>query len=393
VTIGLTVLAVAILLAAAGIVWAVRRGGAGGGRQRMEQVVAAQQALVGQLSLLTEQQAAASAATARAVQESSDRLTKTMNERLEQVQDRMGVSLQKSSTATAESLTRMTERLTVIDKAQENITRLSTEVVGLQHILDDKQARGAFGEIQLEAIVEDALPGSAYEFQHVLSNGKRADCLIKLPNPPGSIVVDAKFPLTAYRNMLNADNAVDRAASAKQLKGDVKKHIADISAKYIVIGETADSALMFLPSEAVYAELHAHHPDVIEASYKARVYIVSPTTMMATLTTVRAVLRGVEMRKQAGVIQTEVGTMLGDVTRLSDRVTNLRTHFDRANRDIDQIEISASKVQTRGTKIHELDLGETGREVLPQADEPPALPAQSFPEDQSSGGDIPSQTT
>lgn len=380
-TTGLIVLAVAILIGAAGVVWAVLRGEVGGGRQRMEQLVASQQALAGQLTSLTELQAAASTATATAVRQSSEELTKAVNERLEKVQDRMGESLQKSSNATADSLATMTEKLKVIDKAQENITKLSTEVVGLQHILDDKQARGAFGEVQLEAIVEDALPATAYKFQHVLSNGKRADCLIKLPNPPGSVVVDAKFPLTAYRNMLDAENDTDRAVFARQLKADVKTHIKAISDKYIIPGETADSALLFLPSEAVYAELHAHHADVIEASHKARVYIVSPTTMMATLTTVRAVLRGAEMRKQAGVIQTEVGTMLGDVTRLSDRVGNLRTHFDRANRDIDQIEISAGKVQTRGTKIHELDLGEPDRETLAAAEEPPALPSQSTPED------------
>jgi DNA recombination protein RmuC len=291
-----------------------------------------------------------------------------MNDRLEQVQDRMGQSLQKSSKETAESVTKLTERLSVIDQAQQNITKLSTEVVGLQHILDDKQARGAFGEVQLEAIVEDALPASAYEFQSVLANGRRADCLIRLPNPPGSVVVDAKFPLTAYRNMLNAEDDGARAASAKQLGEDVKKHIRDIAERYIIPGETADSALMFLPSEAVYAELHAHHPAIIDGSYKSRVYIVSPTTMMATLTTVRAVLRDVEMRKQASVIQAEVGTMLTDVGRLSERVSNLRKHFDQANRDIDQIETSAGKVQTRGTRIHELDLGETEPEVLPAPD-------------------------
>ena len=181
-------------------------------------------------------------------------------------------------------------------------------------------------------------------------------------------MVDAKFPLTAYRNMLNAEDDAARAASAKQLGEDVKKHVRDIAERYIVPGETADSALMFLPSEAVYAELHAHHPAIIDASYKARVYIVSPTTMMATLTTVRAVLRDVEMRKQAGVIQTEVGTMLTDVGRLSDRVANLRKHFDQASRDIDQVATSAGKVQTRGTRIHELDLGETDQEVLPAPD-------------------------
>lgn len=374
--IALVVLAVAILIGAAIVAWAVLRGGDeddSEANRRIEQLVASQQALTGQLTSLTEQQAASAAATAKAVQESSERLTKSVNDRLEKVQDRMGDSLQKSSKETAESVTKLTERLTVIDQAQQNITKLSTEVVGLQHILDDKQARGAFGEVQLAAIVEDALPNSAYEFQSVLSNGKRADCLIKLPNPPGSVVVDAKFPLTAYRNMLNAEDDAGRTAFAKQLGEDVKKHVRDISERYIIPGETADSALMFLPSEAVYAELHAHHPAIIEASYKARVYIVSPTTMMATLTTVRAVLRDVEMRKQAGVIQTEVGTMLTDVGRLSERVDSLRRHFDQAHRDIDQIEISAGKVQNRGTRIHELDLGEADEKALPEPDMPPAL--------------------
>ena len=374
--IALVVLAVAILIGAAIVAWAVLRGGDEDdveANRRIEQLVASQQALTGQLTSLTEQQAASAAGTAKAVQESSERLTKSVNDRLEKVQDRMGDSLQKSSKETAESVTKLTERLTVIDQAQQNITKLSTEVVGLQHILDDKQARGAFGEVQLAAIVEDALPNSAYEFQSVLSNGKRADCLIKLPNPPGSVVVDAKFPLTAYRNMLNAEDDAGRTAFAKQLGEDVKKHVRDISERYIIPGETADSALMFLPSEAVYAELHAHHPAIIEASYKARVYIVSPTTMMATLTTVRAVLRDVEMRKQAGVIQTEVGTMLTDVGRLSERVDSLRRHFDQAHRDIDQIEISAGKVQNRGTRIHELDLGEADEKALPEPDMPPAL--------------------
>ena len=376
VEIALVVLAVAILIGAAIVAWAVLRGGDEDdveANRRIEQLVASQQALTGQLTSLTEQQAASAAGTAKAVQESSERLTKSVNDRLEKVQDRMGDSLQKSSKETAESVTKLTERLTVIDQAQQNITKLSTEVVGLQHILDDKQARGAFGEVQLAAIVEDALPNSAYEFQSVLSNGKRADCLIKLPNPPGSVVVDAKFPLTAYRNMLNAEDDAGRTAFAKQLGEDVKKHVRDISERYIIPGETADSALMFLPSEAVYAELHAHHPAIIEASYKARVYIVSPTTMMATLTTVRAVLRDVEMRKQAGVIQTEVGTMLTDVGRLSERVDSLRRHFDQAHRDIDQIEISAGKVQNRGTRIHELDLGDADEKALPEPDMPPAL--------------------
>lgn len=375
--IAVVVLAAAIVIGAGIVAWAVTRGrrvGSDESERRVRELVATQQTLAGQLSALTEQQAVSSAQTNKAMKESSEQLTRSMNERLEHVQRTMGESLQKSSKETAESVAKLTERLTVIDKAQENIMKLSTDVVGLQHILDDKQARGAFGEIQLEGIVEDALPAAAYELQSVLSNGRRADCLIKLPNPPGSVVVDAKFPLTSYQHMIDAEDDVGRAAAKRRLGDDVKKHIKDIAERYILPGETADSALMFLPSEAVYAELHANHPAIIEASHKARVYIVSPTTMMATLTTVRAVLRDVEMRKQAGVIQKEVGTLLTDVGRLADRVGKLRTHFDQASRDIEQIEISAGKVQSRGTRINELDLGEKEPDVLAGPPEPPPLP-------------------
>ena len=252
----------------------------------------------------------------------------------------------------------MSQRLETIDKAQKTITDLSEQVVTLQHVLDDKHARGAFGEVQLNDIVVDALPPSAYGFQVVLSNARRADCVIKLPNPPGPIVIDAKFPLTAYMAMLDADDATQRAAHAKQLGSDTKKHIRDIAEKYIIPGETSDSALMFIPSEAVYAEIHAHHPDVVELSHRLKVYLVSPTTMMATLTTVRAVLRDVRMREQASLIQVEIAVMLKDVDRLMDRVRKLETHFDQADRDIKDIRISANKIASRGSRIEELELDE-----------------------------------
>jgi DNA recombination protein RmuC len=227
-------------------------------------------------------------------------------------------------------------------------------------VLDDKHARGVFGEVQLNDIVLDALPKSAYDFQVVLSNGKRADCVIRLPNPPGPIVIDAKFPLSAYMEMMNADNDTDRARHAKQLAADTRKHINDIADKYILFGETSDSALMFIPSEAVYAELHAHHPGVIELSHKRKVFIVSPTTMMATLTTVRAVLRDVKMREQAGLIQVEVVTMMTDVSRMMERVRKLEGHFDLAQRDVTDIRISADKVASRGSKIEALELTDEG---------------------------------
>jgi DNA recombination protein RmuC len=324
--------------------------------RRMNELMSAQLTLVGKVDTVSQQQVVGSKALTDTLALSQQELTRQINERLQAVQLTMGDNLSDSAKATAKSLGELSQRLETIDKAQRNITDLSEQVVSLQHVLDDKHARGAFGEVQLNDIVVDALPPSAYDFQVVLSNARRADCVIKLPNPPGPIVIDAKFPLTAYMAMLNATDDVERARFAKQLGVDTKKHIKDIAERYILPGETSDSALMFIPSEAVYAELHAHHPDVIALSHRSKVYLVSPTTMMATLTTVRAVLRDVRMREQASLIQVEIGVMLKDVERLMDRVRKLETHFDQADRDIKDIRISANKISSRGTKIEELDL-------------------------------------
>ena len=325
---------------------------------RMADLMASQQALVGKIDVVSQQQVASSKALTDTMNLNQQQLTKGLNERLHAVESAMGENLTGSAKATAKSLGELSQRLETIDKAQKNITDLSEQVVTLQHVLDDKHARGAFGEVQLNDIVVDALPPSAYDFQVVLSNARRADCVIKLPNPPGPIVIDAKFPLTAYMSMLDATDAAQRAGFAKQLGHDTKKHVRDIAEKYIIPGETSDSALMFIPSEAVYAELHAHHPDVVELSHRSKVYLVSPTTMMATLTTVRAVLRDVRMREQASLIQIEIAVMLKDVDRLMDRVLKLETHFDQADRDIKDIRISANKISARGTKIEELELEE-----------------------------------
>jgi len=324
----------------------------------MADLMAAQQALVGKVDVVSQQQVATSKALTDTVTMSQQQLTKEINLRLEAVHASMGDNLTDSATATAKSLGELSQRLETIDKAQKTITDLSEQVVSLQHVLDDKHARGAFGEVQLNDIVIDALPPSAYGFQVVLSNARRADCVIRLPNPPGPIVIDSKFPLTAYMAMLDADDDAERQRCAKQLSTDTKKHIRDIAERYIIPGETSDSALMFIPSEAVYAELHAHHPDVVELSHRSKVYLVSPTTMMATLTTVRAVLRDVRMREQASLIQVEISVMLKDVDRMMDRVRKLETHFDQADRDIKDIRISANKISSRGTKIEELELDE-----------------------------------
>jgi DNA recombination protein RmuC len=332
---------------------------------------AGQQQLAGNIQTVSDTQTAAQTRIiqtmetrlANVQQQMSDRLADNAmrtNRALTEMQERMKETLHGSSEKTTESLTQLQERLATIDKAQTNIEKLSGDVLSLQDILSNKQTRGAFGEIQLRDIVSKALPSDAYAWQATLSNGRRADCLIHLPNPPGPIVIDAKFPLTSYMAMLDADDADERSRHAKQLGVDTKKHIKDIADKYILPGETSDSALMFIPSEAVYAEIHAHHPDVIELSHRSKVYLVSPTTMMATLTTVRAVLRDVRMREQAGLIQVEISVMLKDVERLMDRVRKLETHFDQADRDIKDIRISANKISSRGTKIEELELDEAG---------------------------------
>ena len=289
-----------------------------------------------------------------------EKMQNTLDKRLDNVSVRLGESLEKSTETTGKSLGELKERLTVIDQAQKNITELSGQMVGLQDILSNKQARGAFGEIQLNDLVSSILPPSAYEFQATMENGKRADCLIKLPNPPGSIVVDAKFPLESYHRLHNAENDAEFKKAQSFFKADILKHVKDISEKYIINGVTAESALMFLPSEAVYAELHSNFLDVVEKSYRVKVWIVSPTTLMATLNTVRAVLKDARMREQAGVIQKHVTTLIDDVERLDERVEKLRTHFDRADKAIDTISTSSRKITSKITTIEKIQMEEEG---------------------------------
>ena len=291
-------------------------------------------------------------------------MRRALDERLDGVTHRLGEGLERSAARTAETLGDLKKHLDVLDKAQRNIAELSGHVVGLQDILANKQARGAFGELQLHDLVRSALPPSAYEFQATLSNNRRADCLIRLPNPPGPIVVDAKFPLESYRALRSAEDEAARTAAAQSFARDILKHVGDIADRYIVPGETAESALMFLPAEAVYAELHANFPGALEQSFRRRVWIVSPTTLMATLNTVRAVLQDARMREQAGVVQREVQALLKDVLRLDDRVSKLHRHFDQAGEDMRQIRISTGKIVDRAEKIAELEMEE---------DAPPAL--------------------
>ena len=250
------------------------------------------------------------------------------------------------------------QRLETIDKAQANIEKLSGNVLNLQDILANKQARGAFGEIQLNDIVQKALPADAYSMQATLSNGKRADCLIHLPNPPGPIVIDAKFPLEAYEALRRADNPRAVTEAQTLLRGAVKAHIKAISEKYILEGETADGALMFLPSEAVYAELHANFPEVVREGFAARVWIVSPTTCMATLNTMRAVLKDARMREQAGAIRTALRQLHRDVEIVVERVDKLNTHFNQARQDLDGISTAAERAGKRAARLDNFDFEE-----------------------------------
>ena len=281
-----------------------------------------------------------------------------MEQTLSNFRQQLGHSLQQQTQSTHDNLTKLSERLAVIDRANSQITELTGQVTQLHNILANKTERGAFGEVQLENLVKTVLPPNSYAFQVTLPNQKRADCILKLPNPPGDIVIDSKFPLDAWYNLQNSETKEQQIAARRQLAISVRGHVKDIQDKYIIAGSTAESACLFLPSEAVYAELHANLPDVIDASYKARVWIVSPTTMMATLNTVRAVLRDARLREQTAIIQSEMLKLIEDVSRLDARVENLNRHFSQVQKDISEIQTSTSRISKRSYRITELEVPE-----------------------------------
>lgn len=331
------------------------------------------------LKYLAESLATAQAQTQDQLRNQERQIAKALDDRLGDFTKKVGDRLQETSTQQQNSLTALRERLAVIDKAQENIANVSSQVTDLQNILANNQARGAFGEVLLNNLVQDVLPPSAYEFQARLGNGRAPDCLLKLPNPPGPIAIDAKFPRSSYEALRGAKDDAARQQAARAFATDVRKHVTDIAERYILPGETAESALMFLPSEAVYAELHTNFPNVVEESYRRRVWIVSPTTLMALLNTVRAVLKDVRMREQAHVIQEEVHKMLKDVARLDDRVGSLERHFQQANQDITQIRTSTGKITRKGEMITEIELGASGEDGEPETEISP--PRQALPFD------------
>ena len=296
-------------------------------------------------------------------QTGQNNINSLVSERLNKVEKSVSESLNMNLLKTGRYLSEIQERLSVIDKAQTNIEKLSGNVLGLQEILSNKQARGAFGEIQLFDIIKKSLPPDSFETQPVLSNNKRADFLIKMPNPPGPIVIDSKFPLEAYNALTKSITDREKKDAEKSFKINVRNHIKDIAEKYIVPGETADGALMFLPSEAIYAELHANFTDLISESFSLKVWVVSPTTCMATLNTVRAILKDARLKEHAERIRIELEHIQKDAQRLEVRATNLNKHFNLASKDLEEIKISSSKISKRSIKFEQIEFDHVKNEL------------------------------
>ncbi|MFQ5509475.1 MAG: DNA recombination protein RmuC [Leptospirillia bacterium] len=306
--------------------------------------------------------------TAISLQESMKLATDTLNQRfdelrkltdgkLTEISGKVTERLDEGFKKTQATFTDVVKRLTIIDEAQKKIADLSKEMVSLQDILSDKKSRGAFGEVQLNQLVRNALPESAFALQYDLGNGTRADCVLFLPDPTGTVAVDAKFPLENYRRMFDpAMTEPERIAAGRQFKIDVKNHIEAISSKYIQPGVTSDGAVMFLPAEAVFSEIHAHHPDLVELAQKKRVWITSPTTMMAILTTARAVIKDEKTREQVHIIQEHLAALSKDFDRFGDRMDKLAVHIRQAHKDVDLVHTSARKITSRFEKIEQVQL-------------------------------------
>ncbi len=291
-------------------------------------------------------------------------LQKAISERIDALNKRLGDTLSDSATKSAEVMGGIQARLTVIDDAQKNIAALSGQVVSLQEILSDKQARGAFGQERMEAIIADQMAPDQYDFQFTLSNGKRPDCVIRIPNVEGVIVVDSKFPLEAFETLRGLASDEDRKQATAQLKADVQKHVKDIAEKYLIPGEVQTPAIMFVPSESIYAELYTSFGDVVQQARRQQVVIMSPHVLMLAINTIQTLMKNAKMREQAYEIQKEVGLLLQDVKRLGERVGNLRQHFDRTSKDIGEIETSMKGIDRHAERIGEVKLNRP--ESLPQ---------------------------
>lgn len=298
-------------------------------------------------------------------------LNQNINNRLDGMSQKLGNSLVEQTKATHENLSKLQERLAVIDTAQNNIQALAQNVVGLQAILSDKQTRGAFGQSRMEIIVKDGLPLGAYEFQTTLSNGYRPDCTVKMPNDSPHLVIDAKFPLEAWNAIKKAGDERATLEASRQFRADIEKHIKDISEKYLIAGETQDTAFMFVPSESIFAEIHENFEGVIQKAHRARVVIVSPSLLMLSIQVIQAVLKDARMREQAHLIQGEVIRLMEDIGRLDDRVRKLHGHFGQSQKDIDQILTSTEKITKRGAKIEDMDFQDSASAEVEKPEQKP----------------------
>jgi DNA recombination protein RmuC len=283
-------------------------------------------------------------------------LARTVAERLDSVGHRVGQGLEATTKSTSDNLARLGERLAVIDAAQQRISGLTQEVVSLKDILANKQSRGAFGQGRMEAIIRDGMPSGAYEFQYQLSNGKRPDCIIRLPEDPRVMVIDSKFPLESFTALRDAKDDVARKQAEARVRNDVSKHVGDVASKYLIPGETQSMALIFVPSESLYADLVEFFDDVVQRAHRDHVIIVSPSLLMMAVQVTQALVRDAKMREQADVIQKEVRLLMQDVRRLGERVGKLDQHFKLTARDIEEITTSTGKIVKRGEKIEQVDL-------------------------------------
>jgi DNA recombination protein RmuC len=305
-------------------------------------------------------------------------LQATVNERLDTVTQNLGASLQTSTKHTVENLQKLNERLAVIDSAQKNLTDLSSQVTSLREVLSNKQQRGAFGQGRMEAIIQDGLPKGAYEFQHTLKNGRRPDCVVLLPDQR-PLVIDAKFPLESFTALREGRTDDERKFAAQRVRQDVMKHVNDIAERYLCPGETQDVALMFVPSESIYAELHDGFDDVVQKAYRAQVMMVSPTLLMLAIQVIRQIQKDAQMREAADRIRSEVGHMMKDVRLLGERVRKLQTHFGQANEDLGNIITSAGRIEKRATRIEELEFdGEEPNNVIAAPITPRRMQAGEF---------------
>ena len=282
-------------------------------------------------------------------------LARAVNERLDRMTHRVGSDLTETARKTTDSIAKLHERLAVIDSAQKNLTELSSNMVSLQEILANKQARGAFGQMRMEAIIQDGLPKGAFTFQATLSNGKRPDCLLHMPNTKAGVVIDAKFPLEGFEAFRVARGPEEKKEAARRVRVDVARHVDAMAERYFLPGETQDTAILFVPSEAIYADLAEHFSDLVQKAHRARIVICAPNMLMLAVQTMQAILKDVKMREQAHLIQREVSKLMEDMGRLRERVLDLQRHFGQANDDIEKILTSSERIASRGHKIENLE--------------------------------------